>query len=413
MIPVHVIGMGLGPEDLTARHLKIIKQAQILIGGRRHLACFKDHPARKKAITGDLDGLVRQIKKQMTDKQVVVLASGDPIFFGIGPLLVDALGAEHVVIHPNISSVAAAFSRIKQRWDDARVVSLHGRRPEKSFLDAVAGHEKVVVFTDSKKTPGWLGQQLIKAGYDKAMMCVLENLGAPQERVAWYSPKQASSKEFEKLNVVIVLRQAMPEISSRPLLYLKQHQDLHLGMPEECYHHETGLITKAEVRAISISKLCLRPGMVLWDLGAGSGSVSLEASLLLRGGNIFAVEQDPERISHIRQNKKQFRVRNLDIVQAKLPGGLKHLPKPDRIFIGGGGKDLVSTIKAAGAYLKPGGVIVINTILLSSLDKAMAALQSLGFSTEVVQVQVSRGKPMPSGQRLEALNPVWIISGYR
>ncbi len=184
-------------------------------------------------------------------------------------------------------------------------------------------------------------------------------------------------------------------------------------MPEECYHHETGLITKAEVRAISISKLCLRPGLVLWDLGAGSGSVALEASLLLRGGNIIAVEQDPERISHIRQNKKQFRVRNLDIVQAKLPGGLKDLPKPDRIFIGGGGKDLVRTIKAAGAYLKPGGVIVINTILFSSLDKAMAALQSLGFSTEVVQVQVSRGKPMPSGQRLEALNPVWIISGYR
>ncbi|NVM24042.1 MAG: precorrin-6y C5,15-methyltransferase (decarboxylating) subunit CbiE [Desulfobacterales bacterium] len=413
MIPVQVIGMGLGPDDLTAKHLKIIEQADVLIGGRRHLANFKDHAGRKKVIAGDMRGLVRQIKNQMKDKQVVVLASGDPNFFGIGPLLVDSLGAENVVIHPNISSVASAFSRIKQRWDDAAVVSLHGRRPEKSFLEAVARHDKVVVFTDVQNTPGWLARQLSEAGYEQVKMCVLENLGTPQEHVAWYLPAEAAGREFSALNIVVVQKSMIPDKNSSIPLDENGRPQLHLGMPEACYHREAGLITKAEIRAISISKLFLWPGLVLWDLGAGSGSVALEASLLLRGGKIIAVEQNPDRLSHIRQNKKQFKVRNLDIVQAKLPAGLKDLPPPDRIFIGGGGKDLLPIIEEAGDRLKPGGIMVINTILFSSLDGAMATLQRLGFSTEVVQVQVNRGKAMPSGERLEALNPVWIISGCR
>ncbi|OEU47665.1 MAG: hypothetical protein BA861_00795 [Desulfobacterales bacterium S3730MH5] len=443
--------MGLGPEDLTGRHLKIIGQAQLLVGGRRHLACFRDHPAKKKVIAGDMPTLVRQIKTQMKGKQIVVLTSGDPNFFGIGPLLVTSLGAENVVIHPNISSVAAAFSRIKTSWQDAVVVSLHGERPEKPFLDAVAKNDKVAVLTDPKKTPAWLARQLIKAGHEDLTMCVLENLGMPGEQVAWYLPAEAASKEFAALNVVIVLKPCITEpqkrahfpqlaaglaseyengklhygrrfpaaccgeLQTRPgtRLHLKDHARLHLGMPEVCYHHEAGLITKAEARAISISKLRLWPGLVLWDLGAGSGSVSLEASLLLNGGRIIAVEQDPERVSHIQQNKKQFKVRNLDIVEAKLPSGLKDLPPPDRIFIGGGGKDLLQIIKAAEEYLTPGGVIVINTILFASLNDAITTLQGLGFSTEVTQVQINRGKGMPSGERLEALNPVWIISGIR
>jgi precorrin-6Y C5,15-methyltransferase (decarboxylating) len=413
MIPVQVIGMGLGPEDLTARHLKIIDKAQLLIGGRRHLAHFKDHPGKKRAITGDMRGLISEIRKEMKRGQVVVLASGDPSFFGIGPLLARSLGAENVMIHPNTSSVAAAFCRIKESWHDATVVSLHGERSEKSFLDAIARDKKVAVLTDFEKTPGWLARQLIEAGHERVSMCVLENLGAPEERIAWYLPAEAAGKKFAALNVVIVLRLNIAETSPGSPLYLKDHPQLHLGMPEGCYHHEAGLITKAEVRAISISKLRLWPGLTLWDLGAGSASVALEASLLLRGGKIIAVEQNPERLDDIRQNKKRFKVDNLDIVQARLPGGMKALPTPDRIFIGGGGKDLLRIIKAAGSHLKPGGVMVINTILFGSLDRAIATLQGLGFSTEVVQVQVSRSKTMPPGERLEALNPVWILSGYR
>lgn len=413
MIPVHVIGMGLGPEDLTARHHKIISQAQILAGGRRHLACFKDHPAEKKRITRDMRGLIRHIRIEMREKLVVVLASGDPNFFGIAPLLVESLGTENVVIHPNISSVAAAFSRIKERWDDAVVVSLHGRRPENSFLDAVAASPKVVLFTDSKTTPAWLARQLIKAGHEQARMCVLENLGAPDEHVAWYLPAEAANRTFAALNVVVVRKSLTPDRDPALPLDSNGRLRLQIGMPEGCYLHETELITKAEVRAVSISKLRLWPGLTLWDLGAGSGSVAIEASLLLRGGKVIALEQDPQRISHIRQNRKRFKVRNLEIVQARLPDGLEGLSPPDRIFIGGGGKDLLPIIKAAAGHLKPGAVMVVNTILLASLDSAMTLLKRLGFAAEVIQVQVSRGRTMPFGERLEALNPVWIVSGLK
>lgn len=412
MIPVHVIGMGLGPEDLTARHHKIISKAQILAGGRRHLACFKDHPAEKKRITGDMRGLIRHIRIEMREKLVVVLASGDPNFFGIAPLLVESLGTENVVIHPNISSVAAAFSRIKERWDDAVVVSLHGRRPENSFLDAVAASPKVVLFTDSKRTPAWIAGQLIEAGHEQARMCVLENLGASNEHVGWYLPAEAANRTFAALNVVVVKSLTSDTGPALPL-DSNGRVRLQIGMPEGRYLHETELITKAEVRAVSISKLRLWPGLTLWDLGAGSGSVAIEASLLLRGGKVIAVEQNPRRISHIRQNRKRFKVRNLEIVQARLPDGLEGLSPPDRIFIGGGGEDLLPIIKAAASHLKSGDVMVVNTILLASLDGAMTLLKRLGFAAEVIQVQVSRGRTMPFGERLEALNPVWIVSGLK
>ena len=413
MNPVHVVGIGLGPEDLTERHREIIRQSDILVGGRRHLGYFKDYPGEKLLITGDIQKVFKEINDRMQNRRVVVIASGDPNFFGIGPSLVEYLGEDNVVIHPNISVAAAAFSRIKLSWHNAVVVSLHGGKSEKEVFDAIIKKDKVAVFTNFKRTPAWLARQLIEAGHERVRMCVLENLGTPKEQIAWYSPAEAASKEFAALNVVIVLKSGTPETAPGSPLHFKDYPQLHLGMPEICYHHEAGIITKAEVRAISISKLRLWSGLVLWDLGAGSGSVALEASLLLKGGKIIAVEQNSERVNHIQQNKKQFKVRNLHVVQTKLPSGLKDLPPPDRIFIGGGGKDLLRIIEKAGAYLKPGGIMVINTILFSSLDRTIATLQRFGFSTEVVQIQVNRGKAMPSGERLEALNPVWIISGFK
>jgi precorrin-6B C5,15-methyltransferase / cobalt-precorrin-6B C5,C15-methyltransferase len=167
------------------------------------------------------------------------------------------------------------------------------------------------------------------------------------------------------------------------------------------------------VRAVALSKLRLSPGQVLWDLGAGSGSVAIEASLLLGKGRIVAVEQRSERIDQIKANARRFAVRNLSVVQAVLPAGLARLPKPDRIFIGGGGKNLPAIISEAARHLKPDGIVVINTVLLQNVHDAAAALRRLGFATEMVQLQIHRSRPMPWSERLETLNPVWIITGVR
>jgi precorrin-6Y C5,15-methyltransferase (decarboxylating) len=188
---------------------------------------------------------------------------------------------------------------------------------------------------------------------------------------------------------------------------------LRLGTPDECFEHQQGLITKSEVRAVTLAKLRLGPGQVLWDLGAGSGSIAMEASLLIGKGRMVAVEKSPRRIAQIKANARRFHVRHLSVVQAELPEGLNGLPTPDRIFIGGGGKDLTGIIAAAAGYLGPGGLVVINTVLLQNANGAVATLQKLGFATEFVQVQIHRSQPMPYGERLEALNPVWIITGLR
>jgi precorrin-6Y C5,15-methyltransferase (decarboxylating) len=152
---------------------------------------------------------------------------------------------------------------------------------------------------------------------------------------------------------------------------------------------------------------------VLWDLGAGSGSVAIEAALFIGRGRIVAVEKDPQRVEQVKVNAKRFGVRNLRVVQAVLPEGLERLPKPDRIFIGGGGRNLPAIVSTAARRLKPDGIVVINAVLLQNVHDAAAALRKLGFATEIVQVQIHRSEPMPWSERLEALNPVWIITGMR
>ena len=398
---VIVIGMGLSPDDLTPRHLDIIRRADILIGGKRHLACFKDHSGIQKAITRDIPELMDFIGRHYKTQQVVVLASGDPLLFGIGSAIIDALGPDHVEIHPNISSVSAAFARIKEPWQNARLISMHGKQSETGLLTAAAESPLVAILTDFTRNPGWIADLLLRHRLHQINICVLEQLGTPTEKISWLSPEAAAGKTFSEPNIVILKRTSVPQALP----------GLHLGMPDEAYDHENGLITKAEIRAISLAKLKLQPHHVLWDLGAGSGSIGIEASLLVPLGKIVAIEKHPERIRNIECNRLRHGVRNMEIRQATLPDGLDGLPSPDRVFIGGGGRNLETIIRSAAGYLKPGGILVLNTVLMDNLTTALSTLKELGFATETAQIQVSRSKDMPWSRRFEAQNPVWIITG--
>jgi len=404
MKAVSIIGMGMGPEDLTARHKAIIERADILVGGRRHLEQFNDIPAQKKPIGKDINGIIEFVRAQSKLQKIVVLASGDPLFYGIGARMADALGARRVRIYPNISSVAAAFARIKEPWDDAAIISLHGRKNDDRLFSAMEGENKIAVFTDPKKNPAWLAARLIEKEFLNFKMCVLEALGNDSERFDWYPLPEAAKMKFAEPNMVVLKRSPLES---------KPNKKLHLGAPDTWYDHRGGLITKSEIRAIALSKLRLEPHHTLWDLGAGSGSISIEAALFIKKGKILAVEQNPVRIEHIKNNKKQFNVGNLKVVQAELPEGLSRLPRPDRIFIGGGGNDLKAIVTAGAKYLKPAGRLVINTVLIPNLQMAMATLNQLKFETEVIQVQINRSRQMPWAERFEAQNPVWIISGFR
>jgi precorrin-6Y C5,15-methyltransferase (decarboxylating) len=404
MNPVTIIGMGMTLEDLTARHLEIINQADILVGGKRLLNQFKESRARKKVIGKDIDGVVHFVQQEMRKQKVVVLASGDPLFFGIGQRMVAAIGPDNTLVYPNVSSVSAAFARLKEPWGDVPVISLHGRNNERRLLKALEENHKVAVFTDPKNNPAWLAGYLLENQVLNYKICVLEAMGYSLEKISWYTLPQAAGMKFSEPNMVVLKRSPLGS-------NLKKH--LYLGAPDSWYDHDQGLITKSEVRAITLSKLRLTTDHILWDLGAGSGSVSMEASLIIKKGQIFAVEKKSGRIEHIKNNKNRFGIGNLKAIQAEMPQGLAKLPRPDRIFIGGGGRQLKSIITPAAQYLKPNGVMVINTVLIPNVEVARASLEKLDFNTEIIQVQINRSRPMPWAERLEGLNPVWIITGMR
>ena len=401
MNPITIIGMGMSISDLTDRQLSQIRKADILIGADRHLNYFTDVTARKKKIDRDIKGIADYINQRMHDHSIVVLASGDPLFYGIGAYLSRTFGPDRVSVYPNITAVAAAFARIKETWHDAVVVSLHGRQNEVQFLESVKTFDKIAVLTDPHFNPAYLARKCIDAGLTDVKMCVLERLGAEDERVTWHALSQAARLTFAEPNLVIFRRDENSIVSAA---------SLRMGLPEELYDHERGLITKAEIRAVTIAKLNLEAGHVFWDLGAGSGSIGIEASLFVKHGRIIAVEKNQKRVQQIERNLKRFNVRNLKVIQGVLPDAMNALPRPDRVFIGGGGKDLAAIIRKAAGMLRSPGIIVVNTVLLPNLTAAITSMEEMGLQTDTVQVQINRGRSMPWGQRLEAENPVWIIS---
>jgi len=402
--PVHIIGMGMGFDDLTAAHLQRIASAGILVGGRRHLALFPATGSEKIEITSDLKGLAEEIRRRQGSRPIVVLASGDPLYYGIGAYLAKALGRENVRIHPNITSVAAAFARLGESWQDVPVVSLHGRRQEDRLLRAVRTADRVAVFTDPSRSPVWIGDFLRRHGVPDVQIGVFECLGSAEERVSWHTPESVAAQRFRMPNMVVLKNETLAE---------GRYPDLHLGMPESAYDHERGVITKSEVRAVTLARLNLMPGQTLWDLGAGSGGVSIEASLLMPGGRIWAVEKNPLRVQQIETNRERYGVGNLEVVQAELPDGLQDLPDPDRVFIGGGGSSLGTLADRVCRRLPVDGILVINTVLVDSLHETLQCLKACGLETDVAQIQVSRSRPLAASDRLEALNPVWIIRGRR
>jgi precorrin-6Y C5,15-methyltransferase (decarboxylating) len=398
MIPVHLIGLGMSPGDLTPKALKLIEAAEVLAGGRRHLDYFATHTGERIVVGKDVAGAMAAIREAAASKAVVVLASGDPNYFGIGRRLTEYLGPENVVVHPNITAVQSACGLLKIAWDDAVVVSLHGRSME--YLTEVLGRAaKIIIYTTGAGTPGEIARLLQTPGTSKYRMCVLENLGEAEEKVTWLRPEEAERQVFSALNMVVLLGEAEESSSG-----------LHLGLPEAALEHEAGLITKTEIRAVVMAKLRLWPGLILWDVGAGCGSVGLEASLLLPGGRVLAVEQDPERARQITANKNRYGVSLMEVICGVAPDCLADLPKPDRVFIGGGGTRLPLILESVRRRINPQGRVVVTAALLGTLQTASEILQTQGWEVEVCQVQISRSRPLGGSAYLQALNPVWIIT---
>jgi precorrin-6Y C5,15-methyltransferase (decarboxylating) len=402
MTQVHVVGLGQDPEDLPKVISERIARAEVLVGGTRLLAWFEDHPALKLPIKSPLDEIIKQVEQEvLSGKEVVVLADGDPGFFGIGKSLVKALGRDNLQFYPNVCTLQTATARLKIPWENIRTLSLHGRKDLWPIFRALVHDDMVGVFTDAESDPGRLADVLMKRGVDTFHMHVFEDLGQEGERTRSFEFQEARDKSFSPLNFVLLERIKDPEIA------------LHLGMEDDLYIHEKGLVTKREIRAAGLAMLEIQTSHTVWDLGAGCGSVAIEASLLATEGRILAVEKNASRCESIRQNIQRTGAYGVEVVEGEMPGCLKGLEDPDRVFIGGGLSRNVGVLEKALNRLKPGGKMVVHLVLMGSLQQAREVLLDRGWPFSITQVQVSRSQGLAGDLRLEALNPVYVLAATK
>jgi len=399
---VHVVGVGLNPLDIPCRLSEKISNAQVLAGGKRLLYWFKDHPARRIIIESPVSEAVKRIKEEaVAGKQVAVLADGDPMFFGIGSLLARTLGKENIVIYPNVTILQVAAARLGIPWNNMPTVSLHGRRDLMPLLRALVKNDRVAVFTDPDFHPARVADELIRKGVDTFSMFVFENLARDSENLEHLPLEEAAKRTFSPLNFIILDRIEKPAIP------------LHLGMDDDLYLHQEGLITKKEIRAAGLAALEIMPHHTIWDLGAGCGSVAIEASLLADKGVVFAVEKDPERVHLIRRNIGRMGAYSVEVIHGEIPDCLESVPDPDRIFIGGGlGRDN-QVLETTTGRLKPGGKLVLHIVLMGSFSITREYLESLQWSYSISEVHISRSTEIACDLRMEALNPVYIVSARK
>jgi precorrin-6Y C5,15-methyltransferase (decarboxylating) len=404
---VTVIGIGDdGCAGLSPRAAGAVASAQVLVGGQRHLEFFPQFEGERIVLKGGLTEALAQVADRAGEQNVCILASGDPLFFGVGSLVVSKLGAEHVEILPHPSAMQWAFARIGLKWDDAALLSLHAR-PREGFLTRLKRSANVACFTDETNTPPALAAHMLEHGEIAWTAWVCENLAGPGERVRRFTLHElASCTDVGPLNVLILVRND-PGWRPLPAIAFLHEDDFAKRMPKK------GLITKREVRLLSLAQLAIRPTSVVWDVGAGSGSVAIEAALLAFEGRVYAIELDPEGVAICRDNLKTHAVDNVRVVAGRAPEVLDGLEAPDAVFVGGSKGSLSEILDAAFGRLQPGGRLVVNAITLENVAEAYQSLRGLGVVPEVTLLNVARGEPLAQYLRYEALNPIHIFAATK
>ena len=374
-----------------------LDEAVLVMGGRRHLREVALPPGtRTLALRDDPAGALAEVVG--SPGPVVVLASGDPGFFGVLRLLREQVPAAELEVVPAVSSVATAFARVALPWDDAVVVSAHGRDP-RSAVAACRAHPKVAVLTAPGAGPAELGRAL--AGVPRTMV-VAERLGLPDERVVRVAPSEADGPWAEP-NVVLVLDEDRAVAPEKGWL-AGRTQPAGWALPEQAFAHRDGMITKVEVRALALARLGPRLGDVVWDVGAGSGSVGVECARL--GAAVVAVEQGP--VDDVVANAAAHGV-DVQVVQGSAPAALADLADPDAVFVGGGGADVAEIVRACVAR---GPRVVV--VALAALDRVAEVLAALApYEVDGVQLSAARLRPLAGALALAATNPVLLLWGSR
>lgn len=394
---IKIIGIGdNGTKSLPSLYETFINESDWLVGGERLLKFFPNYQGQKIPIKGKLTSLVKHI--QSLSGKGVILASGDPLFFGIGSYLAKKVNA---IIYPNVSSIQLAFSKINEGWQDAKIISVHGRSM-KGLAQKIDGEDKVALLTDHKNTPAVIASYLLTYNMFEYEAFVAENLGGIDERTGWYTLPELEQETFSPLNVVLLKRKYEgPKWS--------------IGIDDAEFYQrkpEKGLITKKEIRTLSIANLNIESHSVVWDIGTCTGSIAIEAARIAKDGAVFAIEKNKADLQNCYKNMRKFRT-DFTVVHGLAPDRLDEFKDPDAIFIGGTAGNLESILQVCSERLKENGTIVLNAVTIDTLYDAMNTFERLDFDMDITLSQISRSKPILHMTRFDALNPIYIITAKR
>lgn len=419
-MPIIVAGLGFAPEHIPARLKELLSRAALVAAGQSSLelvarACG---PIARPCLKLDKDlpkAFAALWEARAAGGTAILLTSGDPLFFGAASALRAWLQTTHgpdalqeLQIIPNISSLQAMAARLGLDWSALPCVSLHGRVDWFPLWQALAQRHSrhICLLTDKLRTPAQVADALLARGCEHALLHIFSNLGAPSETCVSLPLEEARAYEAAAPNALILESAA----GSGPAPAL--------GRADDFFAAEAGLLTKGPARAVAIAALRLQAHHTLWDLGAGSGAVSLEAAALLPRGRVFAVERDERRAAMIFDNRRRCGAWQVELIAAAAPACLDDLPDPDRIFLGGGlggktGDAAASCLAVACKRLKPGGRLVANCVLQSSLQTTLDYCKELGWPVETTLLQASLTRPLAGDLRFEAQNPVFILAAAK
>ncbi|QNJ20721.1 precorrin-6Y C5/15-methyltransferase (decarboxylating) [Synechococcus sp. A18-25c] len=412
---IDVIGTDAGaPGTLPPAAQRLVQQAQLVAAPKRVLPALQQWPGCPPNLrwmaSDDPIALSDILLKLEPGQQAVVLASGDPLWFGIGRILIERLGRDNLRFHPGPSSLQLAFARLGRPWQNAEWISLHGRDPAPLARRLQQRPNALAVLTDPSRggvadVRSILHTSGLEASY---ALWLCEALGHGDERVQQLAPTDAIPSDLNPLHLVVLLAEpaADPIPDQLPLfgiedgIYL-QHDD------------RPGLMTKREVRIQLLAELDLPPTGVLWDLGAGTGSVGLEALRLQPQLQLMAVERRSGGGRLIHANARRLGVEPAAVIEGDALSVLEQLPDPDRVLLGGGGRQRQALLQAVIARMRPGGVVVIPMATLEAVGELRPLLSEAGWSVRMHQHQSWRGMPLAEGTRLSPMNPVLVLQGRK
>lgn len=401
MLRVNIVGIGPGnPELLTGAAIKAIKESNILIGDKRMLAAFAE--ADKKIYdTIKTADIVEIAASANPEKDVLaVLVSGDVGFFSLAKTISGKLPECECVRYCGISSLVYFAAKLQLSWDDAKIVSMHGRK--QNLVAAVAENKKVFSLTGGEHTPQMLCAQLCEHGLDDVQVYVGENLSYPEEKITVGTAAEISKQNFPSLSVMMVINEQAAKY--QPVVH---------GLADELFTRSKVPMTKQEVRSVSMSKLMPKATDKIYDIGAGTGSCSVELALLANKGQVWAFERNLEAVALIHKNKDLFGIENLEVIAGEALENIKNMPAPDCVFVGGSGGDLCEMLDII--YAKNSDCrVVINAITIETLaEVADYYKKHQDYSLEIVNVCVARSRKLGSYNLMMAQNPVYVMTALK